>query len=77
MNEHGDIWQEPTLFDQGGDVPVTSSSAPRDANYNGEVNMGEDDFLEMAYEDRWVADDEDDCEDISYEEASGDFGQWD
>lgn len=30
MNEHGDIWQEPTLFDQGGDVPETSSSAPRD-----------------------------------------------
>lgn len=21
MNEHGDIWQEPTLFDQGGEVP--------------------------------------------------------
>ena len=31
MNEHGDIWQEPTLFDQGGEVPETSSSAPVNA----------------------------------------------
>ena len=34
MNEHGDIWQEPTLFDQGGEVPETSSSAPRDVDYD-------------------------------------------
>lgn len=30
MNEHGDIWQEPTLFDQGGDVPETAGP-PADA----------------------------------------------
>ena len=34
MNEHGDIWQEPTLFDQGGDVPETTTSAPRDVDYD-------------------------------------------
>lgn len=27
MNEHGDIWQEPTLFDQGGTENPTSSCA--------------------------------------------------
>ena len=32
MNAYGDIWQEPTLFDQGGDVPATTSTAPRDVN---------------------------------------------
>ena len=32
MNAYGDIWQEPTLFDQGGDVPVTTSSAPTNVN---------------------------------------------
>jgi hypothetical protein len=25
MNEHGDIWQEPTLFDQGVDLPPLES----------------------------------------------------
>jgi len=28
MNEHGDMWQEPTLFEQGGETPAPAGSGP-------------------------------------------------
>lgn len=30
MNAHGDIWQEPSLFDQGGPVPPAPAGIPAD-----------------------------------------------
>jgi hypothetical protein len=50
-NAYGDIWQEPTLFDQPAQL----------------------ERLAVAADNAW--DDQDD--DISYTEASGDYGQYD
>ena len=50
MNDYGDIWVEPELFD---DAIAT------------ELAHAVDDFLEDA------------DDDISYSDATGDYGQWD
>lgn len=59
-NAHGDIWQEPTLFDQPAELEKLANAA-------------DDEWAEMD-DDVWP-DDEDD--DFSYSEATGDYGQYD
>ena len=81
MNEYGDIWQEPTLFDQrprncGHGVSIHQPCARCDAGkpYLEELATAADDaFLDLD-DDVWPEDEDDD---YSYSEATGDYGQYD
>jgi hypothetical protein len=68
MNAHGDIWQEPTLFDQGGDPNITLPAHT--------FGPDRDTVREDTLEDVWP-EDEDWDEDADYSSATGDYGQWD